>query len=82
MAIYLLIGPSGSGKTTACEIISQESEIKIFDLDKVLKEKIGGSLSAFHLQNGDQALFDLSKEAILDIEQNSKSKTILDSVRT
>ncbi len=72
MATYLLIGPSGAGKSSASEIIIQKSDIQIFDLDVVLKKKIGGgSLSAYLRDNGDQLFFSLSKETIEEIENNS-----------
>lgn len=78
MGTFLLIGPSGAGKTTACEIISKKSDIKIFDLDKVLKSKIGGgSLSTFHKDIGDEKLFEFSKKAIREIEDNSKGDIII-----
>lgn len=78
MPTFLLIGPSGAGKTTACEIITKKSDIKIFDLDKVLKSKIGGgSLSTFHKENGDERLFEISKEAIQEIESSSEDDTII-----
>lgn len=75
--MYILIGPSGAGKTTACEIIAAKSDIEVFDLDKILKEKIGGSLSSHLKQIGDVKFFELSKSIIEEIERKVHRDTII-----
>jgi shikimate kinase len=78
MATYLLIGPSGSGKTRSSEIVAHKSDIQVIDLDRVLKEKIGGKSPSDHLaKKGDEYFFNFSKSTILDIIEKSKTDTII-----
>lgn len=74
----LLIGPSGVGKSTASEILESQYGIKVYDLDKVLKEKIGGASLSSHLgQIGDSKFFDFSKDAIESLSSQAKSDILI-----
>lgn len=78
MATFLLIGASGVGKSTAAEIVSKKTNISVFDLDKILKEKNNGeSISALLPKIGDQSFFNFSKISIEEIQESNDSDCLI-----
>ena len=78
MPKFLLIGPSGVGKSTSLKILATDNSIEIYDLDCLIKEKVGASsISKYLTDFGNENFFNKSKAAI---ENTFREKIVLIAV--
>lgn len=68
--IYL-IGPRGCGKTTVGQLLAQRLEWTWVDLDQVIQEQAGQSITEIFARQGQSVFRDLESTALLDQAQRS-----------
>lgn len=53
MAKIILLGYMGSGKSTIAKLLSEKTQIKVYDLDKIIEETAGMSVKNIFSQKGE-----------------------------
>ena len=64
------IGLPGSGKTTIGRQLARRFDVRFFDSDFVIEQRIGGSIREFFESEGEEAFRDLEQDVIDELTQN------------
>ena len=69
-AAIACIGLPGSGKTTIGRQLARRFDVRFFDSDFVIEQRIGGPIREFFEREGEEAFRDLEQDVIDELTQN------------
>jgi shikimate kinase len=60
----VLVGLSGSGKSTVGRLLARQMRRQFVDTDRLIEERIGGTIAAFFASAGEEAFRDLEQDVL------------------
>jgi shikimate kinase len=64
--VLVLVGPPGSGKSTVGQVLARRLHVPFTDVDALIVERAGKSVSDMFLQDGEDAFRALEREVVAD----------------
>ncbi|MFH1825504.1 MAG: shikimate kinase [Candidatus Firestonebacteria bacterium] len=69
MKNIILLGFMGTGKTTIGKILAKKLEFKFIDVDEIIEERIGKSISKIFKEDGEKKFRIIEKEVVRDVSK-------------
>jgi len=76
MAKIILLGYMGSGKSTVAKMLSQKTQIKLFDLDKIIEERANLSITEIFKTKGEVYFRKLEHEIFKELIASDEKSII------